>query len=1855
MAADTTTSAPPVLRDERDASLSPMSRSPLSTTPSSRPGTESQSLLSRFVSPLRQEHKANGSATPKSRANGSHLGSSTSPSEQSSSTPLTSLQSSAEFPFAAPPGTSGQQPTNDLIEQEEPVENLENIPTQDSTMLSAEPSTLANGDVSNNEVPENGTVTPPGRRSVQFASRHAASSLPSHSRHQSVDAEEDTQVKERDPPRLFSKLRALASPSALKGHGRSMSGWTIGSESQVDGKPPTAPLSLSSERSGLPLSAEDEGDADAEESAGEGPSNEQSTRRRRFRRQPNDAPTTPKENTRKRLGISDLIQPSSAGPGRPAFVLRAATMNDIPENQRLGVSEDEGRNRLAGSNVWRRGSAWVGGRGTNYSAAETPTEPKRPRGLRRLTGFGSELEASPSPWRRGERTSSASAQKWRQLKAGLKLLSSKRKEERIKHAKSAELIAELLAGSPAAIILASMFQRDEAGHRRVPVLLEQLQLRVTDSHRLEDRGDKHLVFRIELEYGSSLTKVKWVLNRTLGDILKMHSRFRLQSATGKYIQFRRDHERSKQPKFPKSTFPAAEGFLKEVDVEDDDEPTAGELSGHDTEAQNTPRPGAVKRRRSSFTLKRKRPAFPPGGSTDGQLRPGSVSGPSGPNRGENFAERQRRKLEEYLNKMITWVMFRPESNRLCRFLELSALGVLLAPEGGYHGKEGFMAIHSMTGLDVRKGIRPSPFRRRLPSKWFLVRQSYLVAVDSPEALNVFDVFLVDPDFEVAQKSEKRKRDETAQALVKRAKESATYHNKIKISNSERTIKLGAHDDRRLTQFVDSINFMKSNSVWAKPHRYHSFAPVRHNVHAQVLIDGRDYMWNVSRAISMARDVIYIHDWWLSPEIYLRRPAAISQKWRLDRLLKQKADEGVKIYVIMYRNVNSAIPIDSEYSKFSLLNLSDNVFVQRSPNQLRQSTFFWSHHEKILVVDHCVAFCGGVDLCFGRWDTPGHPLVDDKLTGFEVNDMPKDADHCQLWPGKDYSNPRVQDFYSLDQPYEEMYDRTKVPRMPWHDVGMQMVGEPARDLSRHFIQRWNYVLRQRNPSRPTPMLLPPPDFLPADIEALHLQGTCEVQLLRSAGEWSLGINKTEHSIMTAYTDTIRESDHFVYMENQFFITSCEYHGVRMENTIGDALVERIIRAAENDEDWRAVIVIPLMPGYQNSVDSGDGTSIRLIMLCQFASICRGESSIFGRLRAREIDPEDYIHFYSLRQWDSIGPTNALVTEQLYIHAKIMIVDDRVAIIGSANINERSLLGNRDSEVAAIIRDTDMIQSYMGGREYPVAKFAHNMRVRLMREHLGLDVDRIREEEEQQRSVYDGDTDSIASELVDGRAEQTLMDNKHQLQEELIRKQALHTFNNDVDWAETDNPNMKSNKKPTSDPRIMGNLAHEKDVLGEGADHMIEHNMVLHDGDGRDTVINANGLEALASDAIPEHLHPNWKSIEKRRLQVPQVDEVDNAAELMPPPPVRRMNTYALGLPQLSTLPHLPATDDTDIGGPPLQRTLPFDDEHIHAGLNTLIKEMRLPVITDSCMIDPLSDSFHLDIWHTVAENNTKLYRQVFRCQPDNEVKTWAEYKEYETFQDCFNKSQGVDKSKQMMHEDVKSKSGPPGSNAATNQAQAIVKNLASQLSGGDAIGEKLSKKISESADGKPKDLEKADEMVDHPILQVEDSSEKPADGDAIKPVNQAAKEAIDEKATLKANDASGKTSSVAESTPPRRRAVTISEPVKPISSQATERSKSTDGTPADDTAVPSRRGTTRDRSATVASTTTAGSTRRRRRKMSTKNAVFHHDDENVMLSKEDAEKVLETVQGALVLFPYNWLEDADWGFAVDMMAPLEIYD
>ncbi|TNN09736.1 Phospholipase D1, partial [Schistosoma japonicum] len=153
-------------------------------------------------------------------------------------------------------------------------------------------------------------------------------------------------------------------------------------------------------------------------------------------------------------------------------------------------------------------------------------------------------------------------------------------------------------------------------------------------------------------------------------------------------------------------------------------------------------------------------------------------------------------------------------------------------------------------------------------------------------------------------------------------------------------------------------------------RFGSYAPPRPDTHICMFIDGACYMEAVAKAIAQAQHEIFITDWCMHPTVFLRRPVR-DNKWRLDMLLHAKAKQGVKIYILLYKESELAVKFRSMKVKRWLRSLHSNIYVYRSP----RSTRLWSHHEKMVAVDQSIVFLGGIDLCFGRWDTNDHRLQD----------------------------------------------------------------------------------------------------------------------------------------------------------------------------------------------------------------------------------------------------------------------------------------------------------------------------------------------------------------------------------------------------------------------------------------------------------------------------------------------------------------------------------------------------------------------------------------------------------------------------------------------------------------------------------------------------------------------------------------------------------------------------------------------------------------------------------------------------------------------------------------------------------------
>lgn len=152
-----------------------------------------------------------------------------------------------------------------------------------------------------------------------------------------------------------------------------------------------------------------------------------------------------------------------------------------------------------------------------------------------------------------------------------------------------------------------------------------------------------------------------------------------------------------------------------------------------------------------------------------------------------------------------------------------------------------------------------------------------------------------------------------------------------------------------------------------------------------------------------------------------------------------------------------------------------------------------------------------------------------------------------------------------------------------------------------------------------------------------------QIVRSCSKWSHGVS-TEHSIQNAYCEVIRNSQHFVYIENQFFITATCDKQKPVKNLIGAAIVERILRAARAGENYKVIVIMPAVPAFAGDLKDDASLGTRAIMEFQYNSINRGGYSIMEMIANAGFDPTEYIRFYNLRNYDRINASASMSEAQ-----------------------------------------------------------------------------------------------------------------------------------------------------------------------------------------------------------------------------------------------------------------------------------------------------------------------------------------------------------------------------------------------------------------------------------------------------------------------------------------------------------------------------------------------------------------------------------------------------------------------------------
>ncbi|KAL7071209.1 hypothetical protein ACQ4LE_009433 [Meloidogyne hapla] len=879
-------------------------------------------------------------------------------------------------------------------------------------------------------------------------------------------------------------------------------------------------------------------------------------------------------------------------------------------------------------------------------------------------------------------------------------------------------------------------------------------------------------------------------------------------------------------------------------------------------------------------------------------------------------EERAKRLEKWLRSVLA-IPINREYHETAEFLDVSRYSFINELGGKY--KEGKVKKRP-GGNKVYIGCKQFCISWLLPwsRRWLMVKDTYVAYMD-PSNEQIRLVLLFDEQFEINSHELLINTNQRPKELV--------------VSNLQHVLMLKCSTEEDTQDWVDTIKTCteeRNGQIWLHKKRHGSSFPQRLNSYCQWFVDAKDCWEKVSSLIEMAREEIFIADWWLSPEIFLRRPMAEGNHWRLDYTLKRKAEKGVRIFVLVYKEMEMALGLKSLYSKKLLQGLHSNIKVMRHPDHyLGSGTFFWAHHEKLLIIDQLIAFVGGIDFCYGRWDDSKHLLTDlgsvqfadqstktkvsvattdgfqeiklveehetsvqekneninilertvidgnkplqggrfkdvmhkaverirssrsreatpitstntpnqlstpeEVLTGemknvtpsirfnnftgnlsaleehdstsitneenstrnFESNGtekidridenkrnsigaiallafpmepkqrtlvrrvvsnlrpekarrrwrlalQPSEETHdeyivnyCRLqdskvdmsglqgagklWPGKDYVNFVHKDFVDVDIAFSDFINRYDKPRMPWHDIHSLVYGSAARDVARHFIQRWNATKTEKLKDNNAYPYLVPKSYNSVRVPKIFFSPETqrvEVQVLRSVSHWSTLIDKTEDSIQQAYVSLIANSRHYIYIENQFFVSLI--NSTDVNNEICRVICDRIIRAHRENETFRVFVLIPLLPGFEGDIGATSYSALLAVLHWTMLSISKGEHSMVENLRKGGVDNvQKYISFCSLRTWDLL--CGKLVTELVYIHSKLLIVDDLHTIIGSANINDRSQAGNRDSEVCLLITDHEFIDTKMNNQPYKAGKFAFSLRKRLMMEHLGL---------------------------------------------------------------------------------------------------------------------------------------------------------------------------------------------------------------------------------------------------------------------------------------------------------------------------------------------------------------------------------------------------------------------------------------------------------------------------------------------------------------------------------------------------------
>jgi phosphatidylserine/phosphatidylglycerophosphate/cardiolipin synthase-like enzyme/uncharacterized membrane protein YdjX (TVP38/TMEM64 family) len=399
--------------------------------------------------------------------------------------------------------------------------------------------------------------------------------------------------------------------------------------------------------------------------------------------------------------------------------------------------------------------------------------------------------------------------------------------------------------------------------------------------------------------------------------------------------------------------------------------------------------------------------------------------------------------------------------------------------------------------------------------------------------------------------------------------------------------------------------------------------LQHAGRAAFLVDGADYFKALASAMSQAQKAIYISAWDIDSRILLvRGNSGEAQSAPLGEFLNAQAARTRDLHVFILA-WDFAMIFAMEREVLPIFRLGWKTHHRVHFHMDNEHPIGGSHHQKLVIIDDQVAFCGGLDPTKERWDTSEH----------------RPDDPRRITPG--------------GKPYE-----------PFHDVQMIVEGEAAVGLADLFRDRWLWATGQQLVAIDSKMDTPWPSGLSPDLTDVQIGVARTFPRYKGRPE----IREVE----ALYKDAIAAARDYIYVENQYFTSP----------VIANALSERL----EQEDGPEIVLIFPEEVRdwlQQSTIAPVQG---RLIMGLR-------KADRHGRLRI----------------W---YPCSGDEKPSIFVHAKVMIVDDVFVRVGSSNLNNRSM--GLDSEC-------DLALEAQGDPE--IVRSVQAFRNKLLAEHLGTEPEKV----------------------------------------------------------------------------------------------------------------------------------------------------------------------------------------------------------------------------------------------------------------------------------------------------------------------------------------------------------------------------------------------------------------------------------------------------------------------------------------------------------------------------------------------------